>query len=125
MDQLDEKGIDPYRDVLTEARFRELFGSRKHTFTGVDYITYYRELIEQTGCEAEVILANDCKAILAHTDQVVCCDIHTRHRTKRILKAAGAVQALGLDELLTESVDGSGFNPDFGLLGSNKATEET
>ncbi len=125
LDQLDEKGIDPYRDVLTEARFRELFGSRKHTFTGVDYITYYRELIEQTGCEAEVILANDCKAILAHTDQVVCCDIHTRHRTKRILKAAGAVQALGLDELLTESVDGSGFNPDFGLLGSNKATEET
>lgn len=125
LDQLDEQGIDPYRDVLTEARFREMFGDRKHTFTGVDYISYYRTLIEETGCEAEVILANDCKAILAYTDQVLCCDIHTRQRTKRILKASGAVQALGLDELLTESVNGSGFNPDFGLLGSNKATEET
>ena len=125
LEQLDEQGVDPFRDVLTEARFRELFGDRKHTFTGVDYISYYKNLIEETGCKADVILANDSKAILAYTDQVLCCDIHTRQRTKRILKAAGATRTYGLDELLTESVDGSGYNPDFGLLGSNKATEET
>ena len=125
LEQLDEAGVDPFRDVLTEARFRELFGERKHPFTGVDYISYYKNLILESGCEAEVILANDCKAILAYTDQVLCCDIHTRQRTKRILKKSGAVRVYGMDELLTESVDGSGFNPDFGLLGSNKATEET
>ena len=125
LEQLDDAGVDPFRDVLTEARFRELFGERKHPFTGVDYISYYKNLILESGCEAEVILANDCKAILAYTDQVLCCDIHTRQRTKRILKKSGAVRVYGMDELLTESVDGSGFNPDFGLLGSNKATEET
>ncbi len=125
LDQLDEKGVNPWTDVLTEEKFRELFGYQKHTFTGVDYLTYYRELIEAAGCEAEILLANDCRAILTHTDQVLCCDIHTRHRTKRLLLAAGANTVYGLDELLAAPVDGSGFNAKFGLLGSNKATEET
>ena len=125
IDSLDAAGIDPYKDVLTEQRFRELFGIVKHPFTGVDYISYYRELIEEQGCEVEIILAGDCRRILDHTDSVLTCDIHTRARSKRLLKAAGAKAVYGLDDLLSAPVDGSGFNADYGLLGSNKATEET
>ncbi len=124
-DLLDEKGINPYTDVLTEKQWRELFGSLKHTFTGVDYIEYYANLIRECGAEVEVIFANDCRAILPYTKNVLNCDIHTRVRTKRLLKAAGAEKVYGLDELLTESVDGSGWNARYGLLGSNKATEDT
>lgn len=125
LDLLDEKGINPWTDVLTESVFRELFGYRKHTFTGVDYIEYYKELITSVGCEVEVILANDCRAILSYTKNVLNCDIHTRARTKRLLKAAGAKLVYGLDEILTAPVDGSGYNESYGLLGSNKATEES
>ncbi|MBQ6419450.1 MAG: coenzyme F420-0:L-glutamate ligase [Clostridia bacterium] len=125
IDSLDAAGIDPYKDVLTEQRFRELFGIVKHPFTGVDYISYYRELIEGQGCEVEIILANDCRRILDYTDSVLTCDIHTRARSKRLLKAAGAKAVYGLDDILSAPVDGSGFNADYGLLGSNKATEET
>ena len=124
-DDLDEKGINPYTDLLTEARYRELFGYRKHRFTGVDYIAFYRDLIEKCGCECEVILANDCRRILDYTKNVISCDIHTRARTKRLLRAAGAEKVVGFDEILTKSVDGSGYNADFGLLGSNKATEDS
>ena len=124
LDDLDAAGINPWSDVLTEAKYRELFGIRKHTFTGVDYIEYYRELIESCGCEAEIILANDCRAVLPYTKSVLCCDIHTRARSKRLLKAAGADKVLGLDDILTASVDGSGYNENYGLLGSNKATED-
>ena len=123
-DLVDEKGVDPYRDVLTEEQFRALFGYQKHVFTGVDYIAYYKEVIESCGCEVEVILANDCRAILEHTKQVLCCDIHTRARTKRLLKKAGAQVVLGLDDLMTAPVEGSGCNETYGLLGSNKATED-
>ncbi|MBR5278180.1 MAG: coenzyme F420-0:L-glutamate ligase [Clostridia bacterium] len=124
-DSLDAAGVNPWTDVLTEAKYRELFGIVKHPFTGVDYIEYYRELIESQGCEAEIILANDCRKILDYTDCVLTCDIHTRERSKRLLKAAGAKVVYGLDEILTSSVDGSGFNEKYGLLGSNKATEDT
>ena len=125
LDTLDEKGVNPWTDVLTEARYRELFGYSKHPFTGVDYIQFYRDLIEETGCEVEIILANDCRAILDYTKNVLCCDIHTRARTKRLLKKAGANIVLGMDDILTESVDGSGYNEKYGLLGTNKATEDT
>ncbi len=125
LDDLDEKGINPWTDILTEEQYRELFGYRKHTFTGVDYIDYYKEVIQSTGCEAEVILANDCRAILNYTKYVLTCDIHTRARSKRLLKAAGATLVYGLDDILTSSIDGSGYNENYGLLGSNKATEET
>ncbi len=125
LDMLDEKGINPWSDVLTEAKFRELFGYQKHTFTGVDYIEYYKQLITDCGAEVEVILANNCKTILDYTKSVLCCDIHTRARTKRLLKAAGAEKVYGLDEIMTAPIDGSGFNADYGLLGSNKATEDT
>ncbi len=123
-DLLEEKGVDPWKDVLSEEDFRRLFGFRKHPFTGVDYIGYYKDLIASEGCGVEVLLANDCRAILPHTGRVLCCDIHSRDRTKRRLRAAGAERVYGLDDLLREPVDGSGYNPEFGLLGSNKATEE-
>jgi len=124
VEQMDEKGVDPYRDVLTLAQYRELFGYEKHTFTGVDYVEYYEQLIRECGADCEIIFANNPKAILNYTKNVLCCDIHTRARTKRILKAAGAEVALGLDDILTESIDGSGCNEHYGLLGSNKATED-
>ena len=124
-DLLDEKGVNPWSDVLTEEKYRELFGRVLHPFTGVDYIEFYSELIRESGAEVEIILSNNPKTILDYTDKVLCCDIHTRNRTKRILKKAGASVVLGLDDIMTESVNGSGFNPNYGLLGSNKATEET
>lgn len=125
LDSLDDAGVNPWSDVLTEARFRELFGVVKHPFTGVDYIEYYRELIESQDCEVEIILANDCRKVLDYTDSVLTCDIHSRHRSKKLLKAAGAKIVYGLDDILTSSVDGSGYNEMYGLLGSNKATEDT
>lgn len=124
-DLLDEKGVNPWSNVLTEEKYRELFGRVLHPFTGVDYIEFYSELIRESGAEVEIILSNNPKTILDYTDKVLCCDIHTRNRTKRILKKAGASVVLGLDDIMTESVNGSGFNPNYGLLGSNKATEET
>ena len=125
LDMLDEKNINPFTDVLTEKEWRELFGYPKHTFTGVDYVEYYSQLVRDCGAEVEVIFANDCRAILKYTKNVLNCDIHTRARTKRLLKAAGAEKVFGLDEILTESVDKSGWNARYGLLGSNKATEDT
>ena len=125
LDQLDEKGIDPYTDVLTEEKFRALFGYEKHPFTGVDYIAFYKEIIEAEGCEVEVILANQPKAILTYTQSVLTCDIHTRERTKRLLKRDGAKEVFNLSDVLNTSINGSGYNEDYGLLGSNKATEET
>ena len=125
LDMLDEKGINPYSDVLSEEQYRELFGYTVHPFTGVDYVAYYKKLVEDCGAECEVIFANDCRAILKHTKNVINCDIHTRVRTKRLLKSAGAERVCGLDDLLTTSIDGSGWNARYGLLGSNKATEET
>ncbi len=124
LDALDEKGVNPYSDVLTLEKYRELFGYEKHRFTGVDYVAYYMELIRESGAEAEVIFANDCRAILPYTKNVLNCDIHTRARTKRLLKAAGAERVFGLDEIMTAPVDGSGYNENYGLLGSNKATED-
>ena len=124
LDDVDEKGVNPYSDVLTLEKYRELFGYKKHEFTGVDYVEYYQQLITETGCECEIIFANQAKTILNYTPYVLACDIHTRFRTKRILKANGAKTVLGLDEILTESVNGSGYNKDYGLLGSNKADEE-
>ena len=124
LDQLDEKGVDPYRDVLTEKRYRELFGECRHPFTGVDYVAYYKDLIQSCGAEVEIILANDPRAILSYTKKVLACDIHTLPRTKRLLKAAGAELVLGLDEIMTAPINGSGYNAEFGLLGSNKATED-
>ncbi len=125
LDLLDEKGVNPWSDVLTEDTYRQLFGYQKHYFTGVDYVEYYKQLITDAGAEAEVIFANNAKAILQYTDTVLNCDIHTRQRTKRILKENGAKKVYSLDEILTESVDGSGYNDKYGLLGSNKATENT
>ena len=125
IDQLDEAGINPYSDVLTLAKYRELFGDNKHEFTGVDYVEYYSKLITDENCDVEIIFANNCKEILNYTDTVLNCDIHTRARTKRILLASGAKTVCGLDDILTSSVDGSGYNEKYGLLGSNKSTEET
>ncbi len=125
LDQLDEAGINPYSDVLSEEKYRALFGENLHPFTGVDYVKYYGDLIRECGAEAEIILANNPRVILEYTENVITCDIHTRARTKRILKAAGAKRVFGLDDLMNASVDGSGFNAQYGLLGSNKATEET
>jgi len=124
IDAMDEKGVDPYRDVLDVKKYRELFGYEKHRFTGVDYVEYYDSLIRGEGAECEIIFANNPRAILDYTDAVLNCDIHTRQRTKRILKSAGARIVYGMDEILTESVNGSGYNEKYGLLGSNKATEE-
>ena len=124
LDALDEKGINPYSDVLTLEKYRELFGYEKHRFTGVDYVEYYQQLIRESGAEAEVIFANDCRAILKYTKNVLNCDIQTRARTKRLLKAAGAERVFGLDEIMTAPVNGSGYNEHYGLLGSNKATED-
>ncbi|MEE1128273.1 MAG: coenzyme F420-0:L-glutamate ligase, partial [Acutalibacteraceae bacterium] len=115
----------PYSDVLSLERYRELFGKNVHEFTGVDYVEYYGDLIRESGAEVEIVFANQAKAILDYTDCVLTCDIHTRARTKRILKAAGAKIVCGLDDILTESVNGSGYNENYGLLGSNKSTEET
>ncbi len=123
-DSLDDKGVDPYRDVLTLEKYRELFGYQKHRFTGVDYVDYYVELIRGCGAEVEILFANDAREILNHTKNVIHCDIHTRARTSRILKAAGGERIFGLDELMTAPVDGSGYNEQYGLLGSNKATED-
>ena len=125
LDMLDEKGVNPWTDVLTEAKFRELFGYNKHPFTGVDYIDYYKSLVEEYGVECEVVFSNDCKTILNYTNSVLTCDIHSRNRTKRILKANGGEKIYSLDNILSESIDGSGFNEAYGLLGSNKSTEET
>ncbi len=124
LDELDEKNVNPYSDVLSLAKYRELFGSKVHEFTGVDYIDYYVELIKGEGADVEVVFANQAKTILNYTKDVIACDIHTRARTKRILKANGARVVLGLDDILTSSVDGSGYNEKYGLLGSNKATED-
>ena len=125
LDKLDEAGINPYSDVLTLERYRELFGENKHPFTGVDYVDYYGNLIKESGAEVEIIFANNPKAILDYTKNVLTCDIHTRARTKRILKANGAERVCGLDDILTTSIDGNGYNEKFGLLGSNKSTEDT
>ena len=124
IDKVDEADVNPYSDVLTRERFKELFGAPRHPFTGMDYVAYYEELIEGCGAEAEIIFANQPKAVLAYTDTVINCDIHTRKRTKRLLLAAGAKKVLSLDDIMTASVNGSGFNADYGLLGSNKATED-
>ena len=124
-DQIDEAGINPYSDVLDEAKYRELFGENKHEFTGVDYVAYYKDIITEAGAEAEIIFANQPKTILNYTDCVLTCDIHTRARTKRILKAAGAKVVCGMDDILNASVNGSGCNEKYGLLGSNKSTEDT
>ena len=125
LDALDDAGVDPYRDVLTLEKYRELFGYEKHRFTGVDYVEYYESLIREAGAEVEIIFANDPRAVLSYTKNVLNCDIHTRARTKRLLRAAGAEIVYGLDEILTSSVDGSGYNENYGLLGSNKATEDS
>ena len=124
-DELDAKGVNPWADVLSEEKYRDLFGYKKHTFTGVDYIEYYKDVIKEQGAEVEVVLANDCRTILNYTDNVICCDIHTRARSKRRLLAAGAKKVCCLDDIMTASIDGSGYNENYGLLGSNKATEET
>ena len=124
LDALDEKGVDPYKDVLDVKKYRELFGYEKHRFTGVDYVEYYESLVRGEGADCEIIFANNPKAILDYTDAVLNCDIHTRARTKKILKNAGAKTVYGMDEILTAPVNGSGYNEDYGLLGSNKATEE-
>ena len=123
-DQLDEAGINPYSDVLTLEKYRELFGENKHEFTGVDYVEYYGSIIKGEGAEVEIVFANQAKTILNYTDCVLNCDIHTRARTKRILKANGAKAVCGLDDILTASVNGSGYNAKYGLLGSNKSTED-
>ena len=125
MDQVDAAGLDPYADVLSLDAFRGHFGDTTHPFTGVDYITFYSDLIRSRGAEVEVVFANRIQAILDYTDTVITCDIHTRERSKRLLRAAGAKVVLGLDDLMTAPVDGSGCNPTYGLLGSNKATDET
>jgi len=124
LDKIDAAGVNPYSDVLSLERYRELFGVNKHEFTGVDYVEYYSDLIRSCGAEVEIIFANQAKAILDYTDHVINCDIHTRARTKRILKDAGAKVVLSLDEIMNTSVNGSGYNEAYGLLGSNKATED-
>ncbi len=125
LDQLDDAGVDPFTDVLSLEKYRELFGENKHEFTGVDYVEYYSNLVREMGAEVEIVFANNPKVILNYTDSVLTCDIHSRARTKRILKKAGAKIVCGLDDILTSSVDGGGYNEVYGLLGSNKATEET
>ncbi len=124
-DQLDAAGVDPYQHVLDLDVYRQLFGENKHPFTGVDYVGYYCDVIREAGAEVEVIFANDPRVVLGYTKNVLTCDVHTRKRTKRILKEAGAEVVLGLDDIMTAPVNNSGFNADFGLLGSNKATEDT
>ena len=124
LDMLDEKGVNPWTDVLTEKQFRDHFGYGKHTFTGVDYIDYYKSLVEEYGVECEVIFSNSPKTILDYTKNVLTCDIHTRFRTKRILTANGGEKVYSLDNILSESIDGSGYNEEYGLLGSNKSTED-
>ena len=123
-DQLDDAGINPYSDVLTLEKYRELFGENKHEFTGVDYVEYYSDIITEAGAEVEIIFANQAKTILNYTDCVLTCDIHTRKRTKRLLTEAGAKKVCGMDDILTASVNGSGYNKKYGLLGSNKSTED-
>ena len=123
-DQLDDAGINPYSDVLTLEKYRELFGENKHEFTGVDYVQYYADIITEAGAEVEIIFANRAQEIVKYTDCVLTCDIHTRARTKRLLKEAGAKAVCGLDDILTASVNGSGYNDKYGLLGSNKSTED-
>ena len=125
LDKLDDAGINPYSDLLTLEKYRELFGENKHPFTGVDYVQYYGDIIREEGAEVEVIFANDCRKILKYTKNVLNCDIHTRARTKKILKACGAEVVCGLDDILNASVNGSGFNENYGLLGSNKSTENS
>ncbi len=124
LDQLDEAGIDPWHDVLSLTQFRQAFGAVIHPFTGVDYVDYYKSIIEEAGAEAEIVFANRVQAVLDYTDAIICCDIHSRQRSKRLLTAAGAKVVLGLDDLLTAPVDGSGYNPQYGLLGSNKADDD-
>ena len=124
LDNLDKMGVNPYTDVLTEQQYRDLFGYEKHTFTGVDYVEYYRQLITEQGAECEIIFANNPRAVLPYTNDVLCCDIHTRARTKRILRACGA-NVIGLDDILSAPVNGSGYNENYGLLGSNKSTEDS
>ncbi|MBQ8393410.1 MAG: coenzyme F420-0:L-glutamate ligase [Clostridia bacterium] len=124
LDMLDEKGVNPYTDVLDLKKYRELFGYEKHPFTGVDYVEYYEGLIRECGADVEIIFANDPRAILSYTKNVLNCDIHSRFRTKRLLRNAGAEIVYGLDEILNAPVNGSGYNKDYGLLGSNKATED-
>ncbi len=123
LDALDEKGVNPYSDVLDLPTYRKLFGYDKHPFTGVDYVEYYENLIKECGAEVEIIFANDPRTVLKYTKNVINCDIHTRARTKRLLRAAGAEKVYGLDEILNAPVNGSGYNENYGLLGSNKATE--
>ncbi len=125
LDRMDEKDVNPWSDVLTEERYRELFGYEKHVFTGVDYVAYYKQLIQDAGAEVEIIFANDPRTILNYTTSVLHCDIHTRQRTKRLLKAKGGKKVYGLDEIMTASIDGGGYNDRYGLLGSNKATENS
>ena len=124
LDMLDEKGVDPYKDVLSLEQYRELFGYTVHRFTGVDYVDYYAQLIRESGAEVEIVFANNPRAILDYTKNVIHCDIHTRARTKRILKANGGERVFGLDEIMTAPINGSGYNAKYGLLGSNKATED-
>ena len=125
LDKIDEAGVNPYSDVLSLEKYRELFGENKHQFTGVDYVAYYEELIKAEGAEVEIIFANQPQAILDYTKTVLTCDIHSRKRTKRLLKAAGAEKVINLEDILTHSIDGQGFNENYGLLGSNKATEDS
>lgn len=124
LDKLDAAGINPYSDVLTLEQYRKLFGENKHPFTGIDYVQYYGDIVKECGAECEIIFANQAKTILQYTNKIITCDIHTRTRTKRILKAAGAKVVCGLDDLMTTSINGSGFNSQYGLLGSNKAKED-
>ena len=124
LDDVEKAGVDPYTDVLSQDKYRELFGYKKHRFTGVDYVEYYEQLIREAGADCEIVFANNPCAILNYTNHVLCCDIHTAPRTKRILKEAGAAKVLGLDEILNAPVNGSGYNEEFGLLGTNKANEE-
>ena len=123
-DELDEKGINPYSDVLSLKQYRELFGYKVHEFTGVDYISYYEQLIRNEGCDVEIIFANQAKSILKYSNKVLCADIHTRKRTKRILKELGAKVVYGLDDVLSNKSDKHGYNESYGLLGSNKSTED-
>ena len=124
-DMLEEKGVDPYKDVLTEEQFVALFGRPKHQFTGMDYVSYYRQVIEDAGAEAEIVFSNDPRTILQYTKKVLTCDIHTRAHSKRLLLAAGAETVCGMDDIMTAPINGSGYNDRYGLLGSNKATEDT